>query len=171
MGYIVQPHKAMRACMLGDSAFAEKSAGAYSCSGCGICTLFACQFGLNPAGYMRDAHNLLLETGMRRAEDWKRGTQNKVQSRGIPMDRLLKRLDLEKYDKVLPFNVEILECEYVEIPLRTPAAEAAVPVVDCGQWVEKGQQIARADGISANIYASISGQITEITKEWIKIQK
>ena len=171
MGYIVQPHKAMRACMLGDSVFAEKAVGAYSCSGCGVCTLFACQFGLDPAGYMRDAHNSLLETGMGPIEDWKKGTQNKVQSRGIPMDRLLKRLDLEKYDKVLPFNAEILDCEYVEIPLRTLAAEAAVPVVDCGQWVEKGQQIARANGISANIYASISGQITEITKEWIKIQK
>lgn len=45
-----------------------------------------------------------------------------------------------------------------------------IPTVKIGDAVRKGALIARADGLGADLHASVSGTITEITDRWISIR-
>ena len=52
LGLKVEPHKAMRAAANNDGRLLGDINGVFSCCNCGLCTYYACNFGLNPAAMM-----------------------------------------------------------------------------------------------------------------------
>lgn len=58
---------------------------------------------------------------------------------------------------------------YVEIPLRQHVGKPSLPIVTVGDVVLRGQHIASRDGLGANIHASVSGVVSRISPESIRI--
>lgn len=70
--------------------------------------------------------------------------------------------DMKSISKDSPLE-NMPEPETVAISLSQSMGKPAIPVVEAGQSVKEGELIAKADGeISSNVFASISGTVTEI---------
>lgn len=170
MGLNVQPHKVMRAMANGKMELLGRDAnGVFSCCDCGICTYFACNFGLHPSKMMQEYKKKLLNDG-RRAVKEVRFEPKGFDSKRLPTERLLQRLDLKRFDKDAPFAGQI-EPAMVCIPLKMHVGAPCVPVVKTGDFVQNGQLIAEPNGLGAKIHASITGQITAVNNEFIKIRR
>ena len=94
------------------------------------------------------------------------------QFRKAPMERLMARLDLSRYDKPAPLTELSGEIKRVRLMCSQHIGAPAVPAVKEGDTVEKGQMVAApADGLSVAVHASISGKVMEVTDKYVIIQK
>ncbi|RQD72275.1 MAG: proline reductase-associated electron transfer protein PrdC [Tindallia sp. MSAO_Bac2] len=57
----------------------------------------------------------------------------------------------------------------IVLPLRQHVGAPCQPIVSVGDFVKKGQLIAKPQGLGANIHASVYGTVSEITDEIISI--
>ncbi len=73
---------------------------------------------------------------------------------------------------IAPFNSEKIAVEKVRIPLQQHIGKPAEAFVKKGDIVEERQLIGKIPGgeLGANIHASISGKVKEVTKEFISIE-
>jgi Na+-translocating ferredoxin:NAD+ oxidoreductase RnfC subunit len=169
LGLKVEPHKVMRALALGAPDMGDAN-GIFSCCDCGICTFYACNFGLAPSRMMQRAKQELLKSGVRPQKKTARDASGNKDDIRVPVKRLISRLGIEKYDRDLPLNDELLETGKVRIPLKMHVGSPAKPVVSEGERVEKGLRIAAvSEGIGADVHASISGRV-HITESCIEIE-
>ena len=91
--------------------------------------------------------------------------------RKVPMERLMARLDLTKYDKEAPLDNEVVDMKKVRIMLSQHIGAPATAVVKTGDKVERGQMIAEpGKGLSVAIHASISGTVTEVNEKYVVIE-
>lgn len=170
MGLNVQPHKAMRALASGNETLLGDVNGIFSCCDCGICTYFACNFGLKPGKAMQQMKGNLMRQGVKPVKEVKYEADPGIDNKRVPTERLLLRLDLKKYDQDAPY-LGTVECGTVRIPLRMHIGGPDEPLVSPGQQVNRGQLIARPQGMGANIHASIDGTVTQVTDQYIEIRK
>ncbi len=170
MGLNVQPHLAMRAFSSGNPSLLGDINGIFSCCDCGLCTYFACNFGLKPSKAMQQAKAQLIRQGIKPRKEVKYRTDPGIDHKRLPTSRLLYRLDLKQYDVDAPLG-PVLTCDAVRIPLRMHIGAPDTPLVSVGQTVCRGQKIAIPSGMGANIHASIDGTVTEVTGEFIAIRK
>ena len=170
MGLNVQPHKAMRALASGREGLLGDVNGVFSCCDCGVCTYFACNFGLKPGKAMQQAKAKLQAQGVRPVKEVKYPTDRGIDRKRVPTERLLLRLDLKKYDAEAPLG-GFVDCRDVRIPLKMHIGGPDRPVVSVGETVAKGQLIAEPQGMGARIHASIDGTVAAVTEEWIEIRR
>lgn len=170
MGLNVQPHKAMRALASGNQSLLGDVNGIFSCCDCGICTYYACNFGLKPSKAMQQAKARLQAQGIRPVKEVKYEADGGIDNKRLPTGRLLLRLDLKKYDKDAPM-AGFVDTDQVKIPLKMHIGGPDRALVTVGQHVTKGQLIAEPQGMGANIHASIDGTVTAVTQEFIEIRK
>ena len=93
-------------------------------------------------------------------------TANVMQEhRKVPVKRLISRLGLKSYDISAPLTEEEYPVHRVEIKLRQHVGAQSQAIVQVGQQVQKGDLIAVTPDkvLGANIHASISGVIEEIS--------
>lgn len=169
MGLNVQPHKIMRALAAGNCGLIGGEVnGVWSCCDCGICTYYACNFGLHPSKMMQVYKDRMRQEGVKPVKEVRYEPQG-FDTKRLPTARLMGRLDLEKYDAEAPFagTVEVRE---VRIPLKMHAGGPCRPVAAAGAAVQKGQLIAEPQGLGARIHASISGTVTQVTEQYIEIR-
>lgn len=170
MGLNVQPHKAMRALASGNASLLGDVNGVFSCCDCGLCTYFACNFGLKPSQAMQRAKAQLLQQGVKAVKEVKYEPDGGIDNKRLPTGRLLLRLDLKQYDVDAPMG-DYIPCDAVQIPLKMHIGGPDTPLVTVGQRVTRGQLIAEPNGMGANIHASIDGTVTQVTGEFIEIRK
>lgn len=170
MGLNVQPHKAMRALASGQTRLLGDANGVFSCCDCGVCTYFACSLGLKPSKAMQKAKAELMGAGVKPVKEVRYRPDPGIDVKRIPTERLLLRLDLKRYDSDAPLAGDV-DTELVRLPLKMHIGGPDEPVVSVGQRVEKGQLVARPKGMGANIHASISGTVTQVTGDLIEIRK
>jgi hypothetical protein len=91
--------------------------------------------------------------------------------RRVPVSRLVKRLGLANYQQKPPLREETIVPARVTLPLKQHAGVAAVPVVQQGQQVARGELVADvpAGSLGARIHASIAGEVAMVTPESITI--
>lgn len=170
LGLQVEPHKIMRGLALNASDFGEVN-GIFSCSGCGICTHYACNFQLDPAMLMTKVKEELLASGIRPEKKTAFPVADNKEDIKVPVSRLMIRLGIEKYDRDLELREELLESDFVKLSLKMHIGVAATPIVKNGDYVEVGQKIATVDtGVGAHLHASISGTVT-VNDKYIEIRK
>lgn len=154
-----------------DNEFLKAFGDAANCCSCGVCELFACPMGLSP----RRVNNYIKGELAKRKITVPKSSENPQKRefahyRHVPTDRLVARLNLSKY-----YNNHATECinlivNSVIIPLSQHIGKPANPCVCVGDIVAKSDIIANsAEGLSANIHASISGKITQLTDGYIEI--
>lgn len=173
LGYEIEPHKIMRSVAYGRAETSEILLNASICSQCGVCEALACVQSLSPKKVCGELKKQFGKNGIKYAGPKKLPEVDKFREyRMASSDRLVERLGLGKYAKKDSiFEDEIYNPASVKIALRQHLGTPAVPCVNIGGRVTVGDMIAaRAEsGLSANIHASISGNVTEITADYIAI--
>jgi Na+-translocating ferredoxin:NAD+ oxidoreductase RnfC subunit len=176
LGHPIEPHRAMRS--LGFNVSAQSDVpGTVFCCECNLCSYCSCPEGLDPKNVCAENKRRLLANKQRwenppfRPE--KAGQQ--MINRKTPTTRLIQKIGLAGYSNKAPLDDRLLKVQSVILPLRQHIGASCIPVVQTGNTVHAGQLIAERPvtngkpALGANIHASITGTITEITSENIRI--
>lgn len=178
LGHEVYPHMVMRnvwkeAFITEEEEYRKAFGSAVNCCECGICEMFSCPMGLSPCRVNRNMKKRLKERGIPIERNRKPEAREGVDTHRIPTDRLIARLGLSTYRdqhakecyEVQPEEIYIMFSQHIGMP--------AIPVVQVGDRVKKGDLIAAANdqGLSANIHSGIDGIITEIDHSGARISR
>ncbi len=172
LGLKVEPHKAMRAVSNNNMKLLGDFNGIFSCCDCGICSLYACNFGLSPSRVMQHVKKELITQGVKPDKKTAHSPDTMLNAKRLPTSRLMARLRLKKYDVPAPLAEAPVSTSAVRIPLKMHIGVQSVPVVSVGSPVTLGQLIADIpeNALGAKIHASISGTVTNITQQYIEIK-
>ncbi len=164
LGLNVQPHKAMRAAAYNDGTLLGDANGIFSCCDCGICSYYACNFGLSPSRMMQRLKAGLMGAGVKPKKEVHGGVNANLELLRVPTSRLISRLGISEYDVPAPLDMTCPDVRKVTIPLKMHIGAPAVPVVAVGDTVEKGDLIAeiKEGALGARVHAGISGRVTRI---------
>ena len=82
-----------------------------------------------------------------------------------------QRLQVEEYETATPFHDVECHPAAVRIKMKQHAGEPAVPVVEAGTRVKKGQVVGRvAEGkLGAHVHASVEGKVRTVNPEFLEI--
>ena len=137
---------------------------AFACTECGVCEQYACFMDLSPRTVNAMLKQELAKQGIKPEPPPADQVVDLLQQhRKIPVKRLIARLGLTSYDKPAPLRCEAITGSVVRIPMKQHVGAPAKATVTVGQQVRCGDLIgqAPADGLGANVHASIDGVITE----------
>jgi RnfABCDGE-type electron transport complex C subunit len=170
LGLGVEPHKAMRALSAEKGTLLGNPNGLFSCCDCGLCSYYACNFGLSPSVIMGTFKKALMGGGVKPKKEVKGAVDPGIENKKVPVGRLLSRLSLAQYDRdapLVPFSVQVPE---VRVPLKMHIGSPCKAAVEKGTMVNTGTVIGIPQGLGAVIHASINGTVTEVTGEYITIR-
>ncbi|MCW8803151.1 MAG: 4Fe-4S dicluster domain-containing protein [Ignavibacteriaceae bacterium] len=172
LGYQVEPHKVMRSLGFTKTGSAVWNRMAELCCSCGLCTLYACPEDLYPKEACDKAKVEMRKAGIKFIQQKPVKVHPIKEGRRVPLKQLIMKLKLQNYDIEAPFNSEKIKVKKVKIPLQQHIGKIAEATVKKSDMVEEGQMIGKVpDGeLGANIHASISGKVKEVTKEFISIE-
>jgi Na+-translocating ferredoxin:NAD+ oxidoreductase RnfC subunit len=173
LGYNVQPHLVMRS--LGFTALGSEIWNRHSllCCQCGLCTLYACPESLYPREACVRGMQDLRAKGQGK---WEGPAEVRVhamkENRRVPIKQLLNRLAVTQYESHAGYKQMNVTPTLVKIPLKQHVGVAATALVQAGQSVQCGDLIARVpEGkMGANIHASITGRVQDVTADAISIR-
>ncbi|MBN1298413.1 MAG: SLBB domain-containing protein [Actinobacteria bacterium] len=152
----------------------EKFDFAFLCCDCGLCELYSCVVDLSARSLFNYIKAELAKKGIKNPHTRKDVIPNEFREfRKVPVGRLEKRLEIDKYDSralLADFTADVNE---VKIYLLQHVGAPSEPVVALGEAVISGQLIAKIpDGkLGANIHSSINGRVADINKDYIIIKK
>ena len=171
LGYEVQPHKVMRS--LGFTTTGSDIWNQWSelCCACGLCTLYACPEDLYPKEACDQGKHDRRAAGLKFVQQRPVEVHPMKEYRRVPLTQLRRRLQVEEYEKETPFEDVKCHPEAVRIKMRQHAGQAAVPAVEEGKRVKKGQVVGRVEDskLGANVHSSIDGKVRAVTAEFVEI--
>ena len=139
---------------------------------CCACEMFACPMGLSPRkvnGYIKGQ---LRAKGIQVPRNMEPVAEADIDSHRIPTHRLIARLGLADFDGLHAHECIELAPETVYVPFRQHIGKPAVPAKAAGDRVVKGEVLgAAAEGLSANIHASMNGVVVSIDENGARIRK
>lgn len=173
LGHPIEPHKFMRAATCRDLQEPDVFLNTMFCSSCGLCEMYSCMQSLSPRSLMADYKLGLRSHGIKPPQGViPKPVGPEREYRKVPMERLMARLDLTRYDKEAPLHDETADVKKVRIMLSQHIGAPAAAIVKPGDTVEAGQMIAQpGKGLSVGIHASINGKITEVSDKFIVIER
>jgi Na+-translocating ferredoxin:NAD+ oxidoreductase RnfC subunit len=159
----------MRAISTGNALLLGNASGVLACSGCGLCTNFACEIGLAPSVVMAALKQELSKAGIKPVPEETIVPEPWIAVKSVPAKRLIARMNLTAFDRPAPWSDRTVHPKRVKLPLRQHVGRASEPVVKPGDRVTKGQLIARIPGgaLGAMLHASINGVVTEVNDQMI----
>lgn len=170
LGYPIEPHSFMRAVSKGMTSDTMAMVNTAYCSQCKLCEMYACQQGLSPGSLIGIAKGELSKRGIRGADEPKFNGEDKAREyRRIPMERLISRLGISKYDVEATFKDIKIKPKRLKIMLSQHIGTAAEPVVQKGAKVESGETLAACKKLGADIHCPMDGVVKEITDKYIMI--
>ncbi|NLT96028.1 MAG: electron transport complex protein RnfC [Clostridia bacterium] len=173
LGHNLQPHKTMLSISYLNLASAKGLTQSFLCSQCGLCDLYACPMGLSPRKVNQFLQQQLREQKVKNPHQRKDLTPPSFREyRKVPGKRIIERWGLAKWDVESPLKEDSLKAQEVSLSLKQHIGAPAIPVVEKGEKVEKGQLIGKApeNTLGANIHASISGIVKSRDESVIVIQ-
>src|SRR5690554_3405134 len=167
LGYPIQPHLVMRSLLTTGVVSETLSVHAQACCECNICTLWACPEQLNPRDICVSTKRDLKANDLWLTPEQLQGQTREVHSmreyRGVPSQRLTRKLGLAKYDsKTAHWKDVQVNPSRVVISLHQRMGQQPEPVVRSGDMVSEGDIIAAPpkEGMGIPLHASISGKVT-----------
>jgi Na+-translocating ferredoxin:NAD+ oxidoreductase RnfC subunit len=171
LGYEVMPHKVMRSLGFTTTGSEIWNQWAELCCACGICTLYACPEDLYPKEACDQGKRDRRAAGLKFVQQRPVEVHPMKEYRRIPLAQLRRRLQIEEYEQETPF--ERVDCRpaAVRIKLKQHAGQPAVPAVEEGRKVKRGQVVGRVESgkLGANVHASIDGKVRAVTPGAIEI--
>jgi Na+-translocating ferredoxin:NAD+ oxidoreductase RnfC subunit len=176
LGHPIEPHRAMRSLGFNISAQSDVPGTVFCCE-CNLCSYCSCPEGLDPKNVCAENKRRLLANKQRWENPPFRPERagQQMLNRKTPTTRLIQKIGLAGYQNKGQLEDRLLEVQSVVLPLRQHIGAACIPIVQTGNTVQTGQPIAQrpvTDGkpaLGADIHASITGTVTEINQEWIRI--
>ena len=171
LGHPIQPHLFMRAATCKDVQKPDIFVNTFFCSSCGLCEMYSCFQGLSPRTLMAEYKAGLRSHGLKPPQVVPKPVGEEREYRKVPMERLMARLDLTKYNREAPLDESAVPVRRVKIMLSQHIGAPASPIVNQGDTVTAGQMIAEpAKGLSVGIHASIDGVINEVSEKYVIIE-
>jgi Na+-translocating ferredoxin:NAD+ oxidoreductase RnfC subunit len=165
IGHALEPHRIMRHLAYTPGMEGEVLEDALICSEGGICEKFACPMMLSPREINAAIKQKLLKEGVKRQpsrETYHASVFN--ETRKVPVKRLMERLQVAGYDVHPPFYAKPVDIRKVRIPLQQHLGKPAVPVVQAGGRVKRGELIGEIPegALGARVHASIDGIVESV---------
>lgn len=173
-GHQLHPSKLMR--IAGYNTMGDINASieeAFLCCECGLCEQ-ACIMNLQPWKVNTYLKNLMRENGMKNTLTKSDLTVHPFRSeRSFSASRLVNRLSLASYDVKAPLENSLIQIDEVTIGNRQHIGAPGELVVSDGDSVEVGDLIFKIPegALGANIHASISGTVTVLNQNEVRIHK
>lgn len=145
---------------------------AFLCCDCGLCELYSCVVDLSARSIFNYLKEEFAKRGIKNTHLRKDLEVNEFRDyRKVPIPRLLKRLEIEKYDSKTPLESFDIKLDKVRLYLSQSIGEPPTPVIKEGDKVSANQLIAEIQQgkLGANLHSSIDGTVDEITSEYIDI--
>lgn len=173
LGMPITPHKVMNAVASGISNDSAVFLGTFSCAACGLCEMYSCRQGLNPAGIIVATRNELRKNGVTPPRGLTSAPVNPTRAyRKVPMSRLISTLGLTKYDVDAPLlDVEVTSGHY-RVMLSQHIGAPAAATVAIGDAVKAGDVIGSFDAakLGVAIHAPANGTVVEITDRYVELR-
>lgn len=175
IGHEVRPNMVMRSLFkehltTDQEEYRRCFGSAVNCCSCGICEMFACPMGLSPRKMNDYAKGKLEEKGIQVERNQNPQARSGLEHGKIPTERLIARLGLSQYVSHISPELKEYVPDMCFVPVTQHIGKPAVPVVQPGSIVSKGDLLAAAaDGLSANIHSGVDGVVTEINDQGIRI--
>lgn len=172
LGHGIEPNKIMLSVVYNLSGAYTKQA--LLCSECGVCEAYACPQGLSPKRVNQELKKKLLEAGEKfKTIKSEYAPREMREWRKVPMSRLKVKLDIKHCDKYAPLSDKEFLPPVVSILTKQHTGAAAVPAVEKGQRVKKGDLVAKVpqDKLGCNIHASIDGVVDDVKNTFVIVQR
>ena len=147
---------------------------AYLCSDCGLCELYSCVVDLSPRSLFNYIKDKLTKEGIKNSHRRSDLEANDFREyRKVPVDRLEKRLEIDKYNSITPLTDFRAEIGEVKLYLTQHVGAPSEPVVKVGDSVSKGDLIADIpeEKLGAKVHSSISGKVKQLNSEYVLIAR
>ena len=147
---------------------------AYLCSDCGLCELYSCVVDLSPRSLFNYIKDKLTKEGIKNSHRRSDLEANDFREyRKVPVDRLEKRLEIDKYNSITPLTDFSAEIGEVKLYLTQHVGAPSEPVVKVGDSVSKGDLIADIpeEKLGAKVHSSISGEVKQLNSEYVLIAR
>lgn len=170
IGHELSPHLLVRAVNFHQAATPQLLLSALTCSECNVCESVACPVGISP---MRI--NRMLKRELRVQNQRYEGALNPADEmakyRLVPVKRLLAKLGLTPWYQEAPLTENEPVVEKTTLLLRQHIGASAVPCVQKGDRVVRGQCVADIPqgALGAPVHASIDGTVCDITESAITV--
>ncbi|MBJ9144453.1 SLBB domain-containing protein [Citrobacter braakii] len=170
IGHELSPHLLVRAVNYQQAATPQLLLTALTCSECNVCESVACPVGISP---MRI--NRMLKRELRALNHRYEGPLNPedemAKYRLIPVKRLITKLGLSDWYHDAPLAETDYPTDKTTLLLRQHIGASAIPCVQQGEHVVRGQCVADVPSgvLGAPVHASIDGIVSEITEQSITV--
>lgn len=170
IGHELSPHLLVRAVNYQQAATPQLLLTALTCSECNVCESVACPVGISP---MRI--NRMLKRELRALNHRYEGPLNPedemAKYRLIPVKRLITKLGLSDWYHDAPLAETDYSIDKTTLLLRQHIGASAIPCVEQGERVVRGQRVADvpSGALGAPVHASIDGIVSEITEQSITV--
>ncbi|ELN4155546.1 cobalamin reductase PduS [Citrobacter braakii] len=170
IGHELSPHLLVRAVNYQQAATPQLLLTALTCSECNVCESVACPVGISP---MRI--NRMLKRELRALNHRYEGPLNPedemAKYRLIPVKRLITKLGLSDWYHDAPLAETDYPTDKTTLLLRQHIGASAIPCVQRGEHVVRGQCVADvpSGALGAPVHASIDGIVSEITEQSITV--
>lgn len=147
---------------------------AYLCCDCGLCELYSCVVDLSARSIFNYLKGELARLGIKNPHNRTDLEANEFrQFRKVPVSRLKKRLEIDKYESLTPLSEFTTDIKKIRLYLSQHVGAPAIPVVSEGSSVRRGDLVADIpEGkLGAAIHSSIDGIVKEVGKEYLVIEK
>ncbi len=172
IGHELPPHLIVRSMNYNHIANPSVLLSALTCSECGICEAYACPVEISPMRLNQELKKELRAQGAKYTAPI-RDADPMIDSRFIPISRLITRIGLDDYNVKAPYIEHDFVPEQVVLPLSQHIGAPAESIVAVGDIVKKGQCIAKAKegAMSVPIHASMAGKVVHIDERMITIRQ
>ena len=174
IGHSIAPNKTIRFASYGSLCDgSETPMIAFLCSECRLCQ-YACIMNLQPWKVNHELKGIMAKQGIRNSlKNAPQSAHPMREYKKFPIKKLIANLGLTKYNVAAPLVELTEEIDHVSIPCAMHIGAPAVPCVNVGDTVVKGDVIAKpAEGkLGACIHASIGGTVKAIADGCITIEK
>ena len=170
IGHELSPHLLVRAVNYQQAATPQLLLTALTCSECNVCESVACPVRISP---MRI--NRMLKRELRALNHRYEGPLNPedemAKYRLIPVKRLITKLGLSDWYHDAPLAETDYSTDKTTLLLRQHIGASAIPCVEQGECVVRGQCVADvpSGALGAPVHASIDGIVSEITEQSITV--
>ncbi|MCB0180458.1 MAG: 4Fe-4S dicluster domain-containing protein, partial [Anaerolineae bacterium] len=170
-GHAIQPHKLILLLASGVAVTDAQMAGALLCCECRTCN-YACPVHLSPGDIALTIKRDLVKA--RADNPYHRQTEVDPYRdyRRVPMNRLISRLDLARYDVPAALTPVAAAFDRVTINLKQHIGAPCQPTVAVGDRVTVGDVIGRTpeQALGVPVHASINGVVRQVTAAHIVIE-
>ena len=175
LGYDLHVHKTVRAASHAEITDTESFLQTALCCGCGICSVIACQQGLDPQAISMTIKGSLGKHGLRRQNN---KAPEKVlavrSSRLVSSQTLIDRLGIRKYVKAqVPKSDMTFDPSTIYVELKQHVGKPATATVKPGDKVTVGQVVAQTayEDLGTTMHSSINGVVKAVTDRFVVIGK